>query len=149
MNLHEIRHGRSARGFSLIEVLVVLVVIGIIMSITVNALLRARDKAKQGATIADMRNIATAIEAYAIDHTLPPSTDFESIAVLLEPYHNQNIPVTDHWGHAYDYTRASIRDYSLTSFGKDGIAGEDLTPETRFEFDRDIVVTNGRFPGLP
>ena len=84
---------RSAAGFSLLEVLIVVVVIGIIMAITVSALLHARDKARQGATIADMRNIATAIEAYTVDHSLPPDTQtFTNIAVLLRPYHNQHVP---------------------------------------------------------
>jgi general secretion pathway protein G len=143
------RRNPSAAGFSLIEVLIVIVVIGIIMAITVSALLNARDKARQGATIADMRNIATAIEAYTVDHSVPPVTQaFTNIAVLLRPYHNQNVPVDDHWGHIYTYVRDVDGDYSLTSFGKDGVDGDDMTPETRYEFTRDIVVTNGKFPGL-
>jgi type II secretion system protein G len=133
----------------LIEVLIVIVVIGIIMAITVSTLLSARDKARQGATIADMRNIATAIEAYTVDYSLPPDTQlFTNIAVLLRPYHNQNVPVNDHWGHVYNYVSDVDRNYSLISFGKDGLDGADMTPATRFEFARDIVITNGEFPGL-
>jgi len=140
--------GRAA-GFSLIEVMIVLVVLGIIMAITVNTLLSARDKAKQGATIADMRNISTAIEAYTVDFSVPPSTAlFSSVAALLRPYHNQRVPVNDHWGNIYGYVRQSDRDYSLISLGKDGLSGDPLTPESRFEFERDIVLANGEFPGL-
>ena len=137
-------------GFSLIEVLITVVVLGIIMSIVVSTLLRARDKAKQGATIADMRNLSTAIEAYTIDHSLPPDTMiFTDVAQLLKPYHNQIVPVNDHWGHVYEYVRSDIQTYSLRSFGKDGVDGADMTPDTRFDFNRDIVITNGQFPGLP
>jgi len=143
------RRERGDTGYSLLELLIVIVVIGIIMSITVSTLLNARDKARQGATIADMRNIATAIEAYTVDYSLPPDTQvFTNIAVLLRPYHNQNVPVGDHWGHTYTYVSDIDRNYSLISFGKDGIDGSDMTPATRFEFARDIVITNGEFPGL-
>ena len=102
-----------------------------------------------GATIADMRNLSTAIEAYSVDFSLPPpSGAFTSVATLLRPYHNQIVPVNDHWGHVYDYASDTSPSYSLTSFGKDGIDGFELTPSTRFEFERDILVTNGEFPGL-
>jgi hypothetical protein len=56
--------------------------------------------------------------------------------------------VDDHWGHIYAYVCDIDGDYSLISFGKDGIDGDDMTPGTRYEFARDIVVTNGEFPGL-
>ena len=144
------RYRTRAAGFSLIEILIVVVVLGIIMSIVVSTLLNARDKARQGATIADMRNLSTAIEAYSVDHSLPPATMvFTDMAQLLKPYHNQIVPVNDHWGHAYEYVRSDISTYSLTSFGKDGIDGAEMTPDTRFDFNRDIVVANGQFPGLP
>jgi general secretion pathway protein G len=143
------RREDHAAGFSLIEVLIAVVIIGIIMAITVSSLINARDKARQGATIADMRNIATAIEAYTVDYSLPPEPAlFTDIADLLRPYHNQNVPVRDHWGHAYTYVSDVEKNYSLISFGKDGIDGPELTPETRSEFTRDIVVTNGEFSGL-
>jgi len=67
---------------------------------------------------------------------------------LLAPYHNDRVPYSDHWGHMYGYVRPTDNEYALSSFGKDGIDGEDITPETRFEFHRDITVENGRFPGL-
>lgn len=149
VNLTGDRRKRGSAGFSLIELLVTFLVIGIIMTITVSSLLNARDKARQGATIADMRNLATAIEAYAVDYSLPPDTDFASIAELITPYHNSHVPVKDHWGHAYDYVQLSPGTYSLISYGKDGVAGLLLTPEARFDFDRDIVFTNGQFRGLP
>ena len=144
------RSRTRAAGFSLIEILIVVVVLGIIMSIVVSTLINARDKARQGATIADMRNLCTAIEAYTVDYSLPPDTMvFTDVAQLLKPYHSKHVPVNDHWGHAYEYVRSDIQTYSLTSFGKDGIDGAEMTPDTRFEFNRDIVVANGQFPGLP
>jgi general secretion pathway protein G len=141
---------RRESGFSLIELLIVVVVIGIIMAITVSSLLHARDKARQGATISDMRNIATAIEAYSLDYSSTPTNDvFATVSIALRPYHNHHIPVSDHWGHTYIYSTDVSSNYSLVSYGKDGLAGDEITPSTRFEFDRDIVIANGEFPGLP
>ena len=149
MNCSRNRYRTRAAGFSLIEILIVVVVLGIIMSIVINTLINARDKARQGATIADMRNLSTAIEAYTVDYSFPPATTvFTDVAQLLKPYSNKNVPVNDHWGHAYEYVRPDAQTYSLTSFGKDGLDGAEMTPDTRFEFNRDIVVANGQFPGL-
>ena len=144
------RRKNDAAGFSLLEVLIVVVVIGIIMAITVSTLFRARDKSRQGATIADLRSIATGIEAYTVDYGLPPTTQpFPDLAALLRPYHSQHVPVSDHWGHAYTYISDASKNYSVMSYGKDGVDGADLTPTTLAEFHRDIVVANGRFPALP
>ena len=141
---------REEDGFSLLELLIGVVIIGILMAIVVSSLLSARDKARQGSTIADMRNIATAIEAYTVDHSSPPATaDFTEVAIQLRPYHNANVPVRDHWGHLYSYVNDSGNSYSLISFGKDGIDEPEITPSTQREFERDIVITNGKFPGLP
>ena len=146
---HSAMHRREG-GFSLIELLIVVVVIGVIMAITVSSLLHARDKARQGATISDMRNIATAIEAYSVDYSSTPTNNvFPTVSIQLRPYHNHNVPFSDHWGHIYGYSTDVNNNYSLVSFGKDGLDGDEITPDTRFDFDRDIVVTNGEFPGLP
>ena len=149
MNRDEVRPSGSA-GFSLIELLVTLVVLAIITTITIGVVLGAHEKAKQGATVADMRGIATAIESYAVDNTRPPATvaDFTVMEQLLEPYHTSTVPVRDHWGHLYSY-EAENGDYTIVSFGKDGVDGLDISPATRTEFERDIVFSNGRFVAAP
>jgi type II secretion system protein G len=145
------RSASDGAGFTLVELLVVTAVLAIIMAIAVASLSGALDKARQGATIADMRNLGTAIEAYQVDHSLPPQVGagFEdTVAPLLVPYHNRIVPVTDHWGNVYGYETDGLGAYSLISYGKDGVDGNDLTPMTKGEFDRDILLTNGEFPGL-
>ena len=138
-----------AQGFSLIEILIVLVVLAIIMAMAVGAVMGARHKAKQGATVADMRSLATAIEAYSVDQGFPPASGaFDVVADVLRPYHNKLVPVNDHWGHIYTYVR-NVGSYTLTSFGRDGVDGLEMTPTTRSDYDRDIEVVDGKFPGLP
>jgi general secretion pathway protein G len=137
-------------GFTLIELMIILVVLAVIAAIAISNLMGAYDRAKQGATVADMRSIASAIEAYSIDHNAPPPVtgSVDDLVASLRPYQQSGIPDRDHWGHRYDYA-ASGTAYTLTSFGKDGLDGSDLTWQTRTEFERDITVANGVFVSGP
>ncbi len=72
--------------------------------IAIAALIGALDRARQGATIADMRNLGTAIEAYNIDYGRPPrGVAFDTVSVFIVPYHNLVVPENDHWGNIYAY----------------------------------------------
>jgi general secretion pathway protein G len=143
-------HLDGSDGFTLIELMIILVVLAVIAAIAISNLMGAYDRAKQGATVADMRSIASAIQAYAIDHSSPPplTGNFNDLVLTLRLYQQSGIPDTDHWGHTYVYTTDGAS-YSVMSYGKDGVDGSDLTWNTRNEFERDIVVNNGVFVAGP
>ncbi len=146
-------HTRAAQsGFTLIELLVTLVVLGIVASIAVVSVMTAFDKAKQRATMADMRTVSKALEVYMIDVGRLPddSGGLEPLRDVLRPYQTNVLPVRDHWGHDYVYTRNGLTgDYTVASYGKDGIDGDDITLADRFDFDKDIVLINGQFVAAP
>ena len=96
----------SQSGFTLIELLIVVAVIGIIAAISVIQYMGAMDKARQRATMADMRTISRAVEAYLVDNHVVPedSGGVATLAAVLIPYQISVVPQNDHWGNTYNYT---------------------------------------------
>ena len=82
------RQRRSA-GFTLIELLIIVAILGIIVAIAVVNYLNAIDRARQRRSMADMRSLATALEAYAADlDRYPPAAAFTLPAGLDLPTGN-------------------------------------------------------------
>jgi len=65
------------KGFTLIELLIVVAIIAILAAIAVPNFLEAQTRAKVSRVMADMRSIATAIEAYTVDYNRPPLDRWE------------------------------------------------------------------------
>lgn len=143
---------RSAEsGFTLIEVLVVTVILGILVAIVIVSVLNAFERAKQRATMADMRTISKALEAYSTDTGRYPvsGSTMAQLSSMLIPYQTSVMPVEDHWRHLYVYTTDNVNNYSIESFGKDGVDGADISYANRFSFDLDLVLSNGTFTASP
>lgn len=137
----------SQSGFTLLEVLVVTVVVGVIAAIGIISLMGALDRSKQRATIADMRTISRSIEAYNVDtsHLPDDSGGLEALKDDMIPYATNVLPTLDHWGNAYEFESDGAGNYSLVSFGKDGQDGANLVYGSNFDYNGDIVVYNGIF----
>jgi general secretion pathway protein G len=140
---------KKSKGFSLVEMVLVLQTITILALIMIPMLWAAFEKSKQRTTMADMKTIATALATYKIDSNYYPNvSDVTQLASVLMPNYVLDLKVKDAWNHNLDYT-ANLENYTIESFGRDGANGMNITYHTRDVYDLDIVLTNGRFANSP
>ena len=122
------RKRKSNSGFSLVELIVVMVIIGLLTSLVA---IRTRSyliASKQNAAKAEISTIVTAIETFYADQSRYPTND-EGIAVLTVPTAAfpdgflTNVP-TDPWKHSYEYVSpGSEGPYEVVCLGGDGREG--------------------------
>jgi type II secretion system protein G len=152
------------RGFTLIELLIVVAIIGIIVAISIVNMINAIQRAKQKRSMADMKTLATAVEAYATDqnfypaaagYSLPsglslPTATIGTIAGQLTPTYLRIVPLVDGWSSYFTYGASPARaDFALCSPGADGAL--DTTPVwgATTNFNADIILVDGAFVQYP
>lgn len=127
----------SARSaFSLVELLVVLVIIGVLAAVVVPKFTNRSEDAKLTAADADISSIELAIDQFEVDTGRLPTSD-EGLSALLQapgnvrvwkgPYIKRGIP-KDPWGNEYVYRAPGQHNqngYDLYSLGPDGREGND------------------------
>src|SRR5690606_4793701 len=130
-------HNPSGRqsGFSLIEIMVVVVIIGLLASIVAPMVLDRADEARINKVIADFSSIQTALNLYRIDNYVYPSSEQGLEALVTRPTANpvprnwrstgylDSVPF-DPWGNAYLYiSPGEVREYDIYTLGADGVTG--------------------------
>lgn len=125
---------RASRGFTLVELLLVLVILAVLAAVVVPKFTKRSEQARIAAATTDIANLGTALDAFEIDVGRYPSSD-EGLKALMEQPSNakdwkgpylKRIVGNDPWGHPYIYRAPGTHNasgYDLYSFGPDGQEG--------------------------
>ena len=120
------------RGFTLLELLVVLVVLGLLVSIVGPRYFNQLGKSEAKAAQAQVASIAKALDLYRVDVGRYPSTEQGLAALTAAPANEprwrgpylQKAAPADPWGRAYVYKAPGDHgEFDLLSYGKDGSPG--------------------------
>lgn len=123
------------RGFTLIEVMVVIVILGVLAALVVPKVMGRPDEARAVAARQDIATILQALKLYKLDNRRYPTTEQGLDALVRQPAtaplpenwkaggYLEKLPV-DPWGKPYQYLAPGLRgEIDVMSFGADGQAG--------------------------
>lgn len=125
----------TQRGFTLIEIMVVIVIIGILAALVAPRILSRPDEARAVAAKQDIATIMQALKLYRMDNFRYPTTE-QGLKALVEKPTSAPIPPKwnvggyleklprDPWGQPYQFLNPGLRgEIEVFSFGADGVAG--------------------------
>jgi general secretion pathway protein G len=137
MNRAKHYRNMNAKGFTLIELMVVVIILGILAGLIVPRFMGRTDEAKIVKAKVDISAIETAVKLYKLDNGVYPTTE-QGLQALIEKPESGKIPSkwheggylekekipTDPWGNAYVYLSPGLHgDYDIISYGADGTPG--------------------------
>lgn len=123
---------QKQRGFTLVELLIVLLIVGLLAGLVGPSLYKKINPAKQSAAAAQIKNFTTALDGFFVDVGRHPTMREGLDALFYQPdgldkwngpYVKKEIP-DDPWGNPYEYHRpGSHGPYDIISLGADGQEG--------------------------
>jgi general secretion pathway protein G len=131
----------NRRGFTLIELMVVIVILGILAGLIVPRIMSRPEQAKIVKARLQLESIGTALKLYKLDNGTYPTTE-QGLQALVEQPTSGNVPKNwrkggylekgkvpkDPWGNDFVYLSPGIHDdFDIISYGADGVSGGEDT----------------------
>jgi general secretion pathway protein G len=125
---------RRACGYTLLEIMVVVFIVGLLVTIVAPRIVGRTDDARRTKALADLASLGQALNLYRLDNGTYPTTD-QGIGALIERPTSPPVPKAwraegyvdrlpvDPWGNPYVYVLAAPQRYALKSLGADGAEG--------------------------
>ena len=126
---------RDRAGFTLIEIMVVIVILGLLAALVVPKLIGRTEEAKKTQSRVQIRSVEQALELFKLDNGFFPTTE-QGLEALVRMPESGRTPKNyrkggyldrlpkDPWGNAYVYlSPGSHGDYDISSYGADGTQG--------------------------
>lgn len=123
------------RGFTLIEIMVVIVILGVLAALVVPSVISRTDDARNVAAKSDLAAIRQALKLYRLDNQRYPTTE-QGLAALVTKPADPPVPPNwkpggyleklprDPWGRPYQYLNPGVKsDVDVYTYGADGQAG--------------------------
>lgn len=128
---------KSDKGFTLIELMVVVVILGVLAGLIVPRFMGRTDEARQVKAKVDISAIETGLKLYKLDNGNYPTTEQGLLALIIEPdteplpskwhkngYLDMETVPKDPWGREYYYLSPGLhKDFDIFSYGADGAPG--------------------------
>lgn len=121
---------RAHAGFTLIEIMVVVFILGLLVTLVAPKIIGRTDEARRTKALADIKGIEEALQLFKLDNGFYPTTDQGIQALVTRPSNAKNynaegyldkLPV-DPWGNSYAYF-GDGQNYIIKSYGADGQEG--------------------------
>jgi len=127
----------NPHGFTLIELMVVIVILGILAGLIVPRLMGRPEEAKQLKAKMQIESLETALKLYKLDNGMYPDTE-QGLQALVEKPETGNVPQKwreggylekgkvpkDPWGNDFVYLAPGLQgEYDIVSYGADGVPG--------------------------
>lgn len=130
------RPARRAQGFTLIELMVVIVILGLLVTIVAPNFTGILGKSKRDIAIAQMANLEKTIDIYRLQKGKLPDTLEDLVSAELM----DSVP-KDPWDGEYQYSKIDRKKYELKSLGADGAEGG--TDEEDMDLTREDIHKSG------
>jgi len=141
MDVYYFRKFKKEKGFTLVELLIIVVVVAVLMGLSIQTFTLLKDRARETATETEMGNITKALQIYVTVLSIYPAEgDFPEaleVAGIMK-----NVPESDIWENLYQYSSIAGITYTLESFGIDQVdgGGDDIV------YINGIMIEDGAYP---